>query len=252
MASDQSTLVEDLRSLLRLTPTSVVIVIAGYSPESDNEAAGMLVGSFAPITLHPVPYVSFNIKLPSHTHDQMLRTGTFMVLAPDNAMLSAEFAQQGSKHSVIKDIMSKLGRPFKNRGVLWWAQCELLANKTVNVGDHIIVIGRVKEVGRPASAQRQHVILYADGKYRELGPAIHPHDDAFHIEGKLHSKGIREEEGGPLTQEARKSTSDSGIRAKEVTKVMIQEMRRVKESRGHISKPKYQSRRPFPIGRPKT
>lgn len=232
-----SSLAETFRSFMRSTPSSVVIVIAGYNKNKlDEEASGMLAASFAPVTLYPEPCVSFNIKLPSSTYDKMVRTERFTIIAPENAMLSAEFAKPGRKHPTIKDILAKSrGYPDKHSGVLWWAHCQLL--KRLHVGDHVVVVGTVREVGKPRSPQRSNVMIYAGGQYHEIGPPIHPHDDAFHIKGTLHKKGLQEEDGGSITQEARRATKSPQDRARKVRALMIQQTRQEKRLRDQKDAP---------------
>lgn len=221
----EPSLAETFRSLMRLTPSSVVAVIADHRRKND-EAHGMLAASFAPVTLEPEPCVSFNIKRPSRTYDQILQDGKFTVLAPDNAMFADTFARPGRKHKVVRETASKNGTLKRHGGVLWWAHCELLTDKCVDVGDHTIVVGRVVKAARAPDNLRDHVVVYADGQYRELGAQIHPNDDAFHIQGSLHWQGLREEHGGPLTHATRKAFKDPDLRAKEVRELMIKHTRK--------------------------
>jgi flavin reductase (DIM6/NTAB) family NADH-FMN oxidoreductase RutF len=215
VTTDRPALAEEFRSLMRLTPSSVVIVFAGYhhQDESDKEVFGMLVASFAPVSLDPEPCVSFNIKRPSRTYNQMLQTATFTILAPKNAMLAAAFARPGNKNSILRQALrKKSGVPKQNSGVLWWAQCELLAEKSVDVGDHTIVVGRVVKVGTTGSPGRGHVIIYSDGQYRQLGPCVPPHDHASYVLGKMPRQGVPHEEGEAHMQPARKATEELAIR----------------------------------------
>ena len=239
--TDRRTLGEELRSLLRLLPTSAVVVIPAYRRRggSISEVYGMISPSFAPVSLNPKPYVSLNIKRSSKTYDQMLHTGAFIVLAPANAMLSAAFAKWGSKSTIISEIVDKdTGVPKENSGVLWWAHCELLTDKSVEIGDHTIVVGKVYNVGKSDRTGREHAVIYADDQYRGLGPVIHPHDDAFYLEGRLHAMGMRDEEGGPYTQAARKSTKDKIIRAMKVREVIQGRISHRAGKPGTDSKPK--------------
>jgi len=221
---DQPVLAEEFRSLMRLTPSSVVIVFAKYHHhyEPDEDVFGMLVASFTPVSLNPEPYVSFNVKRPSRTYDQMLQTKTFTILAPENAMLAAAFARPVNKKSILSQALGKnSGIPKKKSGVLWWARCELIAEKSIDVGDHTIVVGRVLKVGMArGSPRRGHVIIYSDGQYREIGSCVHPHDDAFYIRSNLRGECIQREGGEPDMQAARKATEEPAIRGLNVSELM--------------------------------
>jgi len=223
---DRPALAEEFRSLMRLTPSSVVIVFAEYhhQDEPDKEVFGMLVASFAPVSLDPEPCVSFNIKRPSRTYNQILQTVTFTILAPENAMLAAAFARPGNKNSILRQALrKKSGVPKRNSGVLWWAQCELLAEKSVDVGDHTIVVGRVVKVGTTGVPGRGHVIIYSDGQYRQLGPCVPSHDHASNFLGKMPRQGIRPEEGEAPMQPARKATEELVIRESKVSELMVEQ-----------------------------
>lgn len=186
---DRPPLAEQFRSLMRLTPSSVVIVFAEYhrEDEPEKEVFGLLVASFTTVSLNPEPYVSFNIKRPSKTYNQILQTKCFTILAPENAMLAAAFAIPGNKSSILRQVLDKTsGEPRPLFGVLWWAKCELLAEKSVDVGDHTIVVGRVVKVGiTKAAPRRGHVIVYSAGQYRELGPCVPPLDEISHLPGNI-------------------------------------------------------------------
>jgi len=236
---DRPALAEVFRSLMRLTPGSVVIVFAAYhhQDEPDKEVFGMLVASFAPVSLDPEPCVSFNIKRPSRTYNQMLQTATFTILAPENAMLAAAFARPGNKNSILRQTLrKKSGVPKRNSGVLWWAQCELLAEKSVDVGDHTIVVGRVVKVGTTGVPGRGHVIIYSDGQYRQLGPCVPSHDHASNLIGKMPRQGIRPEEGEAHMQPARKVTEELVIRESKVSELMV-EQSESKSKADHIREP---------------
>jgi len=223
---DRPALAGEFRSLMRLTPSSVVIVFAEHhhQDEPDKEVFGMLVASFAPVSLDPEPCVSFNIKRPSRTYNQMLQTKIFTILAPKNAMLAAAFARPGNKNSILRQVLRKKSGVLKpNSGVLWWAQCELLAQKSVDVGDHTIVVGRVVKVGTTGVPGRGHVIIYSDGQYRQLGPCVPPHDHASYSLGKKPRQGIRHVEGEAHMQAARKATEELAIRDSNVSELMFKQ-----------------------------
>lgn len=224
---DRPTLADEFRSLMRLTPSSVMIVFAEYhhQDEPDKEVFGMLVASFAPVSLDPEPCVSFNIKRPSRTYNQLLQTKTFTILAPKNAMIAAAFARPGNKNYILHHVLRKTsGVPKPNSGVLWWAQCELLANKSIDVGDHTIVVGRVVKVGVTGRGPgRRHVITYSDGQYRELGSPVHPLDDSLHGRGRYRGRDLRHEEGEPYSQAAIKADEQLAIRELKADELLVEQ-----------------------------
>ena len=150
----------------------------------------MLAASFTPVSLHPDPYVSFNIKLPSRTYEQMARKGKFMVLAPGDATLCAAFAAPGPKHTLIQEILSPKGAAPSRKRVLWWARCQLLQDKSITVGDHMIVVGKVTQVQKPRFSKKLNIIVYAEREYHTIGPRLQPLDDI----GSLHPIAIRMKE----------------------------------------------------------
>lgn len=233
-------LANKFRSLMRLTPSSVVIVYAEYNhqDEPEKEVFGMLVASFAPVSLDPEPCVSFNIKRPSKTYNQMLQTKSFTILAPKDAMLADAFAKPGNKSSILgQALCEKSGVPKQFSGVLWWAKCELLAEKSVDVGDHTIVVGRVVKVGMPRlSPGRRDVIVYSNGQYRELGPCVPPLDENSHFLGKIR---MRLEEGEAHIQPAIKATEELATRDLNVSELLVEQTRSTSRAD--------QSREPFEL-----
>ena len=191
---------------MRHSASSLVIVTSYYDgSEPDDEVFGMLAASFTPISLHPDPYVSFNIKLPSRTYEQIARNGKFMVFAPGDATLCAAFAAPGPKHTLIQAILSPKGSPSSRKRVVWWARCQLLQDKSITVGDHMIVVGKVTRVKKPRQSTILDIIVYTERKYHTIGGALHPLGGI----GSLHPKDIRKKEREMVAQKANKALDDS-------------------------------------------
>ena len=210
----QSTLVEGFRLCMRHSASSLVIVTSfNDGSEPDDEVFGMLAASFTPVSLHPDPYVSFNIKLPSRTYEQMARKGKFMVFAPRDATLCAAFAAPGPKHTLIQEILTRRRALFSRRRVLWWARCQLLQDKSITVGDHMIVVGKVTQVQKPQPIKTLDIVVYADREYHTIGPRLQPLGGT----GSLHRRGIRKKEKELVAQKPNKALGDSKYTVRRVS-----------------------------------
>lgn len=70
------------------------------------------------------------------------------------------------------------GRLKKGMGGLWWMRCEWVENTSVRVGDHMIMVGRVKEAGRYEDEGAGYKrLVYADGEYWRLGGIVSDRGD---------------------------------------------------------------------------
>jgi flavin reductase (DIM6/NTAB) family NADH-FMN oxidoreductase RutF len=157
---------ESLRKTMRRVPYPVMIVTSPIisNTHSTIDVAGMLVSSFATVTLTPEPIVSFNIKLPSATLIAMEKTGKFSVYAVMDEELATSFTkgQEGLKAIKSKGSLSE----ELERQSWFWLKCEYIKDKTMEIGDHRIVVGRVEGVERPReSASSEVQLLHVDGKF---------------------------------------------------------------------------------------
>ena len=198
------------RKLMRTMANPVVIVIPDKPLESPTEEpCGMLVASFTSITLEPEPYISFNVKCPSKTYDQILQTGKFVVLAPEESTLPAAFSEPGKKAEIIYDIMARMtSRSKPHKFALWWIHCELQRQQRLDVGDHSIIVGKVvrtsEEPGPGKTGGRMHVVLYHDGRYRRLERPSRPRGGHDVAQDHTLEQGTRDENGGQGAQKLRK------------------------------------------------
>lgn len=178
--------VDSFVQLMRLIPQGLVLVFAnehlknmGTDSLSWLGKKGMLVSSFNSITIEPEPFVSFNVKVPSSTFEEIKETGSFTVLAVNNAYVANAFTAQSEESNIVLDRM-KRSTPtgLANQGFIWWMQCEFMPEKSVTVGDHVIVVGRVAGLGTFPGMLQEQALLYSSGSYRLPGARIKPENDA--------------------------------------------------------------------------
>jgi flavin reductase (DIM6/NTAB) family NADH-FMN oxidoreductase RutF len=130
------------RRVLGHYPTGVCIVTA---MEAGETPAGMAVGSFTSVSLDP-PLVAFFPDKRSSSWPRIERAGKFCVnvLASSQLDVCKRFAASGGdKFAGITHRLSTNGSPILD-GVVAWIDCDLYA--THDAGDHIIVLGEVKEL----------------------------------------------------------------------------------------------------------
>jgi flavin reductase (DIM6/NTAB) family NADH-FMN oxidoreductase RutF len=177
-----------------------VVVATSAAPATDNGTPpgfkGMTVSSFTTLTLTPSPIVTFNIRKPSQTLTAIATSCQFLI-----HILSA--TESGAR---VADAFTKGNRPgldvFHNpafrvlrrqysgtaqtleppilaaEGITKVLRCELLKeNGLVEIGDHVLVLGRVVGIIEPATGQaqqdaEQRGLCYLDREYRQVGSII--------------------------------------------------------------------------------
>ncbi|AEO56733.1 hypothetical protein MYCTH_2090929 [Thermothelomyces thermophilus ATCC 42464] len=213
---------EQLRAVMRLLTHPVVVCTATH-PRPERAAGrergdapvprAMTMSSFTSLALSPTPLVSFNIAVPSRTHDAVAASRRFNihVLADDAAGARvADWFAGGNAHG--REVFDRLveegdvrvhwggvggadggdgnGDDHHKReppvlqgdGVLYVLRCKLLDDEPsrglVRVKDHVIVIGEVLEIVEGTGAKREKHerfgLLYADRRFRQLGACIMP------------------------------------------------------------------------------
>ncbi len=126
---------------------TVVTCVSGGRP------LGLSVNSFTSVSLEP-PLVAFCVARKSSTWPRLRTVGTFCVniLAEDQEALSRAFAAPGLDRFLgVGWRPAPSGAPVL-AGVLAWIECTIEAE--YEGGDHLIVVGRVRELdvlteGRP-------------------------------------------------------------------------------------------------------
>lgn len=133
---------------------------------SAGRPLGLAVNSFTSVSLVPA-LVAFCVARPSMTWPQLRKTGSFCVniLAEDQEALSRAFATTG--HDRFRGVgwrPAPSGSPIL-AGVLAWIDCKVDAEHPA--GDHIIVVGRVQELGL---AQEGRPLVFYRGGYGRFEP----------------------------------------------------------------------------------
>jgi 3-hydroxy-9,10-secoandrosta-1,3,5(10)-triene-9,17-dione monooxygenase reductase component len=129
------------RTVLGHFPTGVTVVTA----MGDDGPAGLAVGSFFSVSLHP-PLVGFCPNKASSNWPAIEAAGVFCVniLAEDQEDLCRVFAAKGGdKFAGVGYHPTATGSP-RLHDVLAWIDCEIDA--VHDAGDHEVCIGRVREL----------------------------------------------------------------------------------------------------------
>ncbi|KAH7362851.1 flavin reductase like domain-containing protein [Plectosphaerella cucumerina] len=198
---------EQLRSLMRLLPHSVVVLTSSDPSATDGPSPrAMTMSSLTSLTLQPVPLVTFNVATPSRTLSALEGARHFNIHILRDSVAGARVADWFSRgnaegHRVFEglekdDAQSQAGGPgcmaellhgepplLKGDGVLYVMRCRLLDDAPlgglVQVRDHVIVVAEVVEIieGRHVDAaagtrEDDFGLVYADRRYRRLGESM--------------------------------------------------------------------------------
>ncbi|OZF45815.1 flavin reductase family protein [Rhodococcus sp. 14-2470-1a] len=147
-----------MRDVLGNFPTSVVAVT---TIGSDREPVGMVVGSFTSVSLDP-PLVSFLADRSSSTLPKIVAAERFCAnaLASDQEALCRKMARRGAdRFAGVAWEKSSLNNPVLD-GTVAWIDCVI--DKVVELGDHLLVVGRVHDL-RAASVKNP--LLFFRGGY---------------------------------------------------------------------------------------
>lgn len=171
---------------MRGIPHPLTVIVA--QGNNSSQPAGLLVSSFNTVTLHPVPYISFNLKLPSSTFDEIKQSRIFGASAIADVRLARDFLlakkdSTGSENSLYNEALQRnvqngqIGRLMRGRGAIWWMKCHWAQGMSVTVGDHVIMVARVLQGeyyehldGQTKASEIP--LVYAEGRYRTAGPPI--------------------------------------------------------------------------------
>ena len=162
---------EQVRVVMRKVPHPVMVILAR---DKDDLSIGLLVSSFNTVTLYPDPVVSFNIKLPSSTFDAIKASGAFKVF-PITSVETAQAFMRGQwannrrrKANLVnatrdEDLISNA--PFE-------MSCEWLEQKSIAIGDHVVMLGRVLDVEDSGMSRKSSQLIYSEGRYRNAGEPL--------------------------------------------------------------------------------
>ncbi|NRQ37401.1 flavin reductase family protein [Nonomuraea sp. NN258] len=149
---------EGYRRALAVHAAGVVIITA----QSDGIPVGLTATSFSSVSLDP-PLVSFYVDRTSTTWPRLGAADHFAVnvLASDQAELAARFARRGTDRFAepTRWRAGPLGAPLLQDVS---AHLICLPHETMDVGDHVLVVGMVAEarVHRPGRP-----LLYHQGRF---------------------------------------------------------------------------------------
>ncbi|RMJ18217.1 hypothetical protein CDV36_002181 [Fusarium kuroshium] len=178
---------EQLRSIMRLLPHSVVVCTSNQPGDGPR---AMTMSSFTSLTLSPTPLVTFNIATPSRTLDAIRASGGFNVHVLTGDERGARVANHFTKGNVgghVLEDLEGLGYSYpdgesgkeapvlKGEGVMFALRCRILRDAPegglVRVRDHVIVVGEVVEMVR-VEGEEEFGLVYADRKYRQVGGVL--------------------------------------------------------------------------------
>ncbi|WP_405767173.1 flavin reductase family protein [Actinacidiphila glaucinigra] len=147
---------------------SGVTVISAPADDAEGGPAGFACQSFASLSLDP-PLVVFMVARTSTSWPRIARAGVFCVnvLGAGQQGLCRSFAVSGGDKfaGVEWDPAPATGSP-RLRGVPAWIDCVIHAVHTG--GDHLVVIGRVRELG--CAAEGSEPLLFHRGGFGRLTP----------------------------------------------------------------------------------
>lgn len=161
--SHQSAIAACYREVMGHYPTGVVVVTG---TADDGEPIGMVVGTFASVSLDP-PLVSFMPARTSETFQRLQTASAYCVnvLANDQVELCRTMAGRGpEKFDSVAWSASALGAPVLDDAV---AHIHCVPSRSVEAGDHFIQLCDVRsmEVSRPVTP-----LLFFQGGYGGFSP----------------------------------------------------------------------------------
>ncbi|WP_214409427.1 flavin reductase family protein [Sphaerisporangium fuscum] len=156
---------DGFRRALAVHAAGVVVVTA----QTEGVPVGLTATSFSSVSLNP-PLVSFYVDQSSTTWPWLRQAGSFAVnvLASDQADLAARFARKGIDRfaAPTRWTAGPDGVPLLSDVS---AHLVCTPHTTVEIGDHILVVGMVRKTGI-GSAGRP--LLYHQGRFGRFLP--HP------------------------------------------------------------------------------
>jgi flavin reductase (DIM6/NTAB) family NADH-FMN oxidoreductase RutF len=198
----ESQLSESVRRLMRSVPHPVAVVTSTDTASGNTDKhvshswRGATVSSFNTVTMSPLPIVSFNIKSQSATFTAIEASGLFNVHllthVVESQAIAARFASGNALNPFHDDqqIIESFVRQDDNRiEVLAQAgdayppiiqaplaaeeaitafrlHCNYLREKTVSIGDHVVIFGEVVETEK--ASQSTASLVYVDQRYGKV------------------------------------------------------------------------------------
>ncbi len=131
------------RDVLGHLPSGVV-AITGV--DGDGEPVGMVVGTFASVSLNP-PLVAFFVDHGSSSFPRLRESGSFCanILSARQEPLCRQLSTRGGeKFAGVRWSPAGTGSPILDDSVAW-VDCDI--DTITEAGDHLIVIGAVRDLG---------------------------------------------------------------------------------------------------------
>ncbi|TID14355.1 hypothetical protein E2P81_ATG09231 [Venturia nashicola] len=161
-----------------------------------HDFCGATISSLQSVTLGPPAIISFNLKMPSRTLNGLLhhkQFGIHLLLSKDPGQEVADafirqphfeafraLSQSGcwvglglSPIEKAEDLEKRIPL-IRGVGVFSFLRCEVLADKCVQVGDHMVVIAKVASIGldeatlNPQNKNDRNTLAYVHGAYHEI------------------------------------------------------------------------------------
>jgi len=151
---------QHFRQVMAHVPTSVAVV-AGVV---EGRPKGLSVGTFVPVSLEP-PLVGFFVAVTSKSWPMIESSGSFCVsvLGHDQAELSSRFAlSETEKFQGVEWRPAPSGNPLLV-GAVAFVDCDI--DRVVETGDHMLVLGRVLDMGVETG---QIPLLHHRSSYRSV------------------------------------------------------------------------------------
>lgn len=158
------------RSVLSHYPTGVCAVTA----LNHGVPTGFVVGSFTSVSLQPA-LVGFFPDKKSTTFPKVRQAGAFCVnvLSAEDEQLCRLFSAKGAdRFRSVAWRPGPTGSPILDRATAW-VDCSI--DQIVEVGDHLLVVGRVVDLGRGADGDP---LLFHRGRYGSCAPPTRETRDA--------------------------------------------------------------------------
>lgn len=182
-----------VRKLMRSVPQAIAIVTSTDISTGIPVFRGATISSFNTVTIEPTAIVSLNIKKPSSTFDAIESSGYFLVHLLSADQTTSKLAQLFTKgcstapfekleklsqvrlpdvrgQAVTPDAGPPLIENYPSPGHLL---CRYLAEKTVQLGDHVVIFGTVDKVTRKVHSLREPdttCLAYANGQFGRVSP----------------------------------------------------------------------------------
>jgi flavin reductase (DIM6/NTAB) family NADH-FMN oxidoreductase RutF len=152
------------RQVLGTFATGVTIVTTA---SKEGVPYGLTVSAFTSVSLNP-PMILVCLSNHLSGLSSFLEGGPFAVniLARGQEDLSQRFATKGSERQSHLQKKGVSGAPVLEAAL---ARLECSLEKTIEAGDHTVLIGRVEHAWVSDTASTRAPLIYYSGAYRELG-----------------------------------------------------------------------------------